>query len=163
MFNQHAPRAEPAGARQVPAGPRPLKDAAGFTLVELMVVMLIVGVLAAMATAAFIHQKGKAQDAEAKEVLRTAHQAIEALHMDEGTYAQAPADLHNVERSLVSATTLSVTGDTTSFTLSVDSLATEGGGTFSLTKATNGQVTRDCTRPGRGGCRSTPDASGNRW
>jgi len=38
----------------------------GFTLVELLVVITIVGVLATITLSAFLDQKGKAQDAEAK-------------------------------------------------------------------------------------------------
>jgi type IV pilus assembly protein PilA len=44
----------------------------GFTLVELLVVMLILGVLAAIAIPAFFNQASKATDASAKETLHTA-------------------------------------------------------------------------------------------
>ena len=56
----------------------------GFTLVELLVVMLIIGLLAAIAIPAFFNQRNKANDASAKEAVRTAQTAMETYSTDNG-------------------------------------------------------------------------------
>ena len=49
--------------------------------------------------------------------------------------------------------TSTVTGTDRRSRVSVDSKATNGGGTFSIELDAAGDVTRDCTNPGKGGCR----------
>ena len=56
----------------------------GFTLVELLVVMLILGLLAAIAIPSFFNQRDKAKDADAKEAVRTAQTAMETFATDNG-------------------------------------------------------------------------------
>ena len=65
----------------------------GFTLVELLVVMLILGLLAAIAIPSFFNQREKAKDADAKAAARTAQTAIETYATgNQGDYtAQPPA------------------------------------------------------------------------
>ena len=73
---------------------RMAQDESGFTLVELLVVMLILGLLAAIAIPAFFSQRDKARDAEAKSAVRTAQTAIETYATDnDGSYAGAASDL----------------------------------------------------------------------
>jgi general secretion pathway protein G len=65
----------------------------GFTLVELMVVMLIIGVLAAIAIPAYISSLRSAREAVLKEDLHVMRQAIDSYTMDKEKGPQSLDDL----------------------------------------------------------------------
>jgi type IV pilus assembly protein PilA len=129
----------------------------GFTLVELLVVMLILGLLAAIAIPAFFNQRTKAQDSEAKSTAKTAQTALETYATDNnGSYAGATqARLKTIEPTLSSATSganaiTTLTVADSSYTITVTS---ESGNTFSIIRATDGSLTYPCTpAAGGGGC-----------
>jgi type IV pilus assembly protein PilA len=137
------------------------KDEDGFTLVELLVVVFIIGLLAAIAISSFLSQRSKAQDAEAKQVIRTASHALQVFHMDHDTYDADVADLVQIEPSLRSARHLVVNGTFNTFDVAVDSAS--GHNTYTLARDADGKVLRACTVPGNGGCRDTPDDDGQLW
>ena len=143
--------------------PKLLRDNRGFTLIELLVVILIIGILAAIALPAFLNQRTKAQDTEAKSAVRNARVTLETFHTDRSTYDTDAATLKDMEPSLNEARNLTVSGTATTFNIAVDTRAPNGGGTFTMVLGPAGDVTRDCSNPGKGGCRSTPDSAGNRW
>jgi type IV pilus assembly protein PilA len=142
--------------------PTRLREDRGFTLIELLVVILIIGILSAIALPAFLNQRTKAQDTEAKSAVRNARVTLETYHTDHQSYDTDAATLISDEPSLGDARNLQVTGTDDEFLISVDSKATGGGGTYSIELA-GGNVTRDCSNPGQGGCRATADSGGNRW
>lgn len=70
------------------------KECQGFTLIELMVAVAIVGVLASMASAAFGGFKIKAARSEATVNLRTIHTLMETAFADLGGYPSSVLDLY---------------------------------------------------------------------
>lgn len=61
-------------------------DEDGFTLVELLVVMLTIGILATIAIPTFFTQSGKARDAGTKSDLRALVQHVENCRVDTTSY-----------------------------------------------------------------------------
>lgn len=133
----------------------------GFGLVELLVVILVIGILVTIAVPSLLNQRAKAQDANAKAAATTAAKAAIAQGTSSGTFdGITPADLIKVEKSLDGARNLAITGAGKTFTVQVESV---DGTTFSVARTAAGELTRDCTPAGTGGCRESADANGNRW
>ena len=125
----------------------------GFTLVELLVVMLILGLLAAIAIPAFFNQRDKAKDADAKAHVRTAQTALETYATDnDGKYTGAtPTQLKVIEPTLNDSTNLAVSGlaDKT-YTVSASSEVADQ--SFSISRDANGILDSDCDVNGQAGC-----------
>jgi len=66
-----------------------MKKAAGFTLMELMVTVAIVGILAAIAYPSYSDSVRKSRRADAKAALSNAAQALERYYTEKNTYLNA--------------------------------------------------------------------------
>jgi type IV pilus assembly protein PilA len=134
-------------------------DQKGFTLIEMLVVVLIIGILAATAIPTMMNQRLKGQDASAKSWARTASTAEETYFTGAQAYTNTLSNLTSVEPTLANypdpgqTPTLSVSGSpANSFTINVKS---KSGTTFTLTRGATGSLTRTCSVPSGqyvGGC-----------
>jgi general secretion pathway protein G len=71
----------------------PQRGERGFTLMELMIVMAIIGILSAIAAPIFKHMVVKAREATLKEDLHTMRQAIDSYTVDKEKAPQSLDDL----------------------------------------------------------------------
>ena len=72
---------------------RVVRDERGFTLIELLIVVVIIGVLAAIAVPVYVGQQNEAKDTAAQSALRTAATAQQLSYARTGEYATAPDGL----------------------------------------------------------------------
>ncbi len=70
-----------------------ISDKRGFTLVELLVVMVIIGLLATLVAPGLIKQLGKSQQSAAKSQIAMLEQALDKFRLDVGRYPSAQEGL----------------------------------------------------------------------
>ncbi|HEX3927019.1 MAG TPA: prepilin-type N-terminal cleavage/methylation domain-containing protein [Gemmatimonadales bacterium] len=121
-----------------------LRNRKGFTLIELLIVVVIIGILAAIAIPKFAATKDKAKLASVKTDLRNLETAEEAYFSDFATY-----------------TTFSTLQTGNSINLSAGNTMTASGGSSGYTAtATNNTISsgiKTCTVQAGGGAASTVD------
>ena len=133
-----------------------IRDESGFTLMELLVVVAIIGILAAIALPVFADDPGKARDASAKSDARNLMTQLEACYPDNQTYKGSGSG-----RSCLGGQTGLDLGSKAGHAARVSAVSDGGytvvaksrsGNTFKIKKdARSGAVTRSCTGSG-GGC-----------
>ena len=75
---------------------RHLRNSKGFTLIELMIVVVIIGILAALAIPRFTQASARAKEKEADGILKQIYTLQNAYYANNGTYANSSAALQTV-------------------------------------------------------------------
>lgn len=89
------------------------KDEKGFTLIELMIVIAIIGILAAIAIPQFASYRARAYNSAAMSDLKNCATAQEAYFVDEQTYGDQDALTLNTSENV----TLTADGNTDAYTI----------------------------------------------
>jgi type IV pilus assembly protein PilA len=141
---------------------RHLNDGAGFTLIEILVVLLIIGILAAIAIPTFVLQQKKANDAAAKVQARTAETAAETYATDHsgGYKGVSVAELQALEPTLKETTAAKLIKVEApvggGYIVESESVPTKH--TFTIERTAGGEFVRTCTTEKTGAC-----PAGGKW
>ena len=130
----------------------------GFSLVEVLVVIIVIGILAAIALPAFIAQTGKARDATSKADARDLLSVIKSCYATEQDYTRcdSESDLTHGGAEPIGLPYGDTGGKVEIKDATTDAFTIVGhspsGNDFRIVQASGGTVTRTCTTAGHEGC-----------
>jgi type IV pilus assembly protein PilA len=137
-----------------------LSDERGFTLIEVLAVILIIGILAAISLTTFLGHKDRSEDAVAKSNARTLITQVESCFASNADYSLCDTEIELGGPTEVPWGTgpglTSVTAATKmSYEVEAVSMSAMGGSqhVFTIAKnVTTGVITKTCVPAGSGGC-----------
>ena len=74
------------------------KNVEGFTIIELLVVIIIVGILAAIALPNFLRQAGRARETEIINAVGTVNRSQQTYHYEKQEFAQGSSDAEVIDK-----------------------------------------------------------------
>lgn len=140
----------------------------GFSLIELLVVILVIGILASVALVSYLSQANKAQDTAAKSQVKSLQNRVEDCAAEKDRYDRCDtgAELGNtitgINFSEPTATPpkekVSVeSAEEYSYKITGTSMS---GSRFSVARGSDGSFARTCTPKGKAGCRDEGGPTG---
>jgi prepilin-type N-terminal cleavage/methylation domain-containing protein len=134
---------------------RLLQADSGFSLVELLIVIVLLAILAAIALPQFIGQTAQGRDASAKSDVRTVATAVEHCFTETNDYAecdsQSQLELSGLSWGTANGQVQVISSAEREFAVRAFS---HSGHHFTWTRPETGGVERSCSPSGEGGCNS---------
>jgi type IV pilus assembly protein PilA len=135
-----------------------LRKQSGFSLIEVLVVVLIIGILAAIALPAFLGERSKGQDSDAKSNARNLVSSLESYYATERKYTGAQSSQEITKSGIqigAGQGKAELTLDDDTYTIVAHSRSDTK---FTIDKDSDGTLIRTCDHGGEGGC-----PSGGEW